>query len=85
MSFSDLIEAYEAAHHPIPDLFGPGNACGIYSQNEASPGPRPREEMGMAHSTVSHILSGKRGIGRKHIDAFVRYFHVSSAVFLPEP
>ena len=42
-------------------------------------------EMGMAPSTVSDILRGKRGIGRKHIEAFATYFHVSPAVFLPEP
>ena len=41
-------------------------------------------EMGMAPSTVSDILRGKRGIGRKHIEAFATYFHVSPAVFLPE-
>ena len=41
--------------------------------------------MGMAPSTVSDILRGKRGIGRKHIEAFATYFHVSPAVFLPEP
>ena len=42
-------------------------------------------EMGMAPSTVSDILRGKRGIGRKHIEAFATYFHDSPAVFLPEP
>ena len=39
----------------------------------------------MTTSTVPEILRGKRGIGRKHIDAFARYFHVSPAAFLPKP
>ena len=41
--------------------------------------------MGMAPLTVSDILRGKCGIGRKHIEGFATYFHVPPAVFLPEP
>ncbi len=41
-------------------------------------------EMGMAPSTVSDILRGKRGIVRTHIEAFAAYFHVSPTVFLPK-
>lgn len=42
-------------------------------------------KMGMAPSTVSDIRRGQRGIGRKHIETFATDFHVSPAVFLPEP
>jgi transcriptional regulator with XRE-family HTH domain len=46
--------------------------------------PQAAGETGMAPSTISEILSGKRGIGRKHLAALARYFHVSPAVFLAE-
>ena len=81
---SDLIEAYEAAHHPIPDLSGPEMLRHLLTERGISQASAARE-MGMAPSTVSDILRGKRGIGRKHIEAFATYFHVSPAVFLPEP
>ena len=41
--------------------------------------------MGITPSTVSDIRRGKRGSGRKHIEAFATDFHVSPAVLLPEP
>ncbi len=81
---SDLIEAYEAAHHPIPDLFGPEVQRHLLTERGISQVSAARE-MGMAPSTVSDILRGKRGIGRKHIEAFAIYFHVAPAVFSTEP
>jgi HTH-type transcriptional regulator / antitoxin HigA len=81
---SDLIEAYESAHHRIPDLSGPEMLRHLLTERGISQASAARE-MGMAPSTVSDILRGKRGIGRKHIEAFATYFHVSPAVFLPEP
>jgi HTH-type transcriptional regulator / antitoxin HigA len=80
---SDLIEAYEAAHHPIPDLSGPEMLRHLLTERGISQASAARE-MSLAASTVSDILRGKRGIGRKHIEAFATYFHVSPAVFLPE-
>jgi HTH-type transcriptional regulator/antitoxin HigA len=81
---TDLIEAYERAHHPIPDLSGPDMLRYLLEERGVSQAEAARE-MGMAPSTVSDILRGKRGIGRKHIVAFVSYFHVSPTVFLSEP
>jgi hypothetical protein len=40
--------------------------------------------MDMSPSTVSDVLRGKRGVGRKHINAFATSLHVSPAVFLLE-
>jgi HTH-type transcriptional regulator / antitoxin HigA len=80
---SEELEAYERAHHPIPDLSGPEMLRHLLIERGISQAGAARE-MGMAPSTVSEILRGKRGIGRKHLDAFARYFHVSPAVFLPE-
>ena len=38
--------------------------------------------MGIAPSTISEIFGGNRGIGRKHIAAFARYFR-SVLVLVP--
>jgi HTH-type transcriptional regulator/antitoxin HigA len=81
---TDMVEAYERIHYPIPDLSGPDMLRHLLHERGVSQAGAARE-MGIAPSTISEILRGKRGIGRKHIDAFVRYFSVSSAVFLPEP
>ena len=56
---SDLIEAYEAAHHPIPDLSGPEMLRHLLTERGISQASAARE-MGMAPSTVSDILRGKR-------------------------
>jgi HTH-type transcriptional regulator/antitoxin HigA len=37
---------------------------------------------GIAESTVSEILAGRRGLNRKHIEALARHFGVSPAVFM---
>ena len=39
---------------------------------------------GLAESTISEILAGKRKLGVKHIQALARYFKVRTAVFLDE-
>jgi HTH-type transcriptional regulator / antitoxin HigA len=80
---TDLIEAYERVHHPIPDISGPDMLRHLLEERGVSQAEAARE-MGMVPSTVSEILRGKRAIGRKHIVAFARYFNVSPAVFLSE-
>jgi HTH-type transcriptional regulator/antitoxin HigA len=37
---------------------------------------------GIAVSTISEILAGKRGLNRKHIEALARYFHIEPSVFI---
>ncbi len=39
---------------------------------------------GLAESTVSEILAGKRKLGMKHIQALARFFKVKAAVFLDD-
>ena len=36
---------------------------------------------GIAESTVSAVLAGKRKLNRNHIGKLAKYFHVSTAVF----
>jgi HTH-type transcriptional regulator/antitoxin HigA len=37
---------------------------------------------GIAESTMSEILAGKREMNRKHIESLARYFRVSPAIFM---
>ena len=82
---SDLIERYEDKHYPIftDDLTDAEmlehliEAKGV-NHAEAARGA------GIAESTISEVLSGKRRLTRKQIEKLAPYFHVSPAVFLTE-
>jgi HTH-type transcriptional regulator/antitoxin HigA len=82
---SDLVERYEDKHHPIPtdDLTDAEmlefliDAKGA-TQTEAARGS------GIAVSTISEILAGKRRLTRAQIEKLATYFHISPAVFLLE-
>jgi HTH-type transcriptional regulator / antitoxin HigA len=82
--FTDLVEAYERTQYSIPDLSGADMLRYLLDERGMSQAQAARDT-NMARSTISEILSGRRGIGHEHIAAFASYFHVSPAVFLPEP
>jgi HTH-type transcriptional regulator/antitoxin HigA len=76
-----LIEQYERSRHPLPSvsdldmlrhfLDSRGVTC-----SEAARGA------GIAVSTLSSILAGKRKLNRNHIESLAQYFRVKPAVFL---
>ena len=76
-----LIDQYERSRHPLPSvsdldmlrhfLDARGVTC-----TEAARGA------GIAVSTLSSILAGKRKMNRTHIESLARYFRVKPAVFL---
>lgn len=77
---SDLVEAYETVHYPenpVPDdamlQFLLEARC--VTQVQAAKGA------GIAESTISEVLSGKRKLNRKQIGKLARYFHVEPGVF----
>ena len=78
---SDLIEKYEAEHDPLPAVSEADmlrhliEARGVTQLQVA-------EDTSIAKTTISAILSGKRGLSRNHIVALARYFKVSPAVFI---
>jgi plasmid maintenance system antidote protein VapI len=39
-------------------------------------------DTGLPESTVSELLKEKRGLTRRHIETFARYFRVDPSVFL---
>jgi HTH-type transcriptional regulator/antitoxin HigA len=80
---SDQVERYEEKHHPIAidDLTDAEmleqliEAKGV-TQAEAARGA------GIAQSTISEVLAGKRRLTRAQLEKLAAYFHVTPAVFL---
>ena len=76
----DLVKRYESDIHPIAHVSDAEmlnhliEAKGV-SQTEVS------ESTGIAISTISEILGGKRTLNRTHIGKLARYFKVSPEVF----
>jgi HTH-type transcriptional regulator / antitoxin HigA len=76
----DLIEQYESEAHPMPPVSDAKmlrhliEAKGV-SQTQIS------RATGIADSTISEVLKGKRSLNRNHIGKLARYFKVSPDVF----
>jgi HTH-type transcriptional regulator/antitoxin HigA len=77
----DLVEKYETEHHPIPPV-SDAEMLRHLIEAKGTTQAAVAAETGIAVSTVSEILSGKRGLNRRHIEALSRHFHVSPAVFI---
>jgi HTH-type transcriptional regulator/antitoxin HigA len=76
-----LIEEYENAHY----LRGPVSGVEMLAHLLEARGVSQAAlaaETGIAESTVSELLKRKRGLTRKHIEVFARYFRVEPATFL---
>ena len=77
----DLIEQYESEAHPIAPVSDVDmlrhliEAKGV-SQTAVS------KATGIADSTISEVLGGKRSLNRNHIGKLARYFNVSPDVFV---
>jgi hypothetical protein len=78
-----LIEPFRLGD-PVPDVSGPSmrrfviDSKGV-TRTEVAKGT------GLAVATIREILAGQRGLGRKHIEAFARDFHVEPGALLAEP
>jgi HTH-type transcriptional regulator/antitoxin HigA len=77
----DQVERYEKASHPLP-LVSEADMLRHLIDARGITQIKLAEDCGVAESTISQILSGKRGMSRNHIAAFAAYFHVSPAVFI---
>lgn len=77
---SDLVERYEADAHPMGPL---PDADMLHHLIEAKGVPQTEvaRATGIADSTISEVLSGKRSLNRTHIGKLARYFNVSPGVF----
>jgi len=78
---SDLVAMYEDRHHAIP----PASDADLLRHLIEARGVTQSDvavEAGMARSTVSQILSGKRPISKSHIGKLATYFCVPPEVFV---
>ncbi len=79
---SGLIERYEDEHHPIPAVSGVPMLRYLI-ESRGVPQARVAAEAGVAESTLSEILAGKRKLGTKYISALAGYFKVDPGLFIP--
>jgi HTH-type transcriptional regulator/antitoxin HigA len=80
---SDLVEKYEEEHHPMPPVTGAEMLRYLIEIREVSQAD-VAAETGIAESTLSEILSGKRALGARYMPALARYFHVNPGVFVSD-
>ena len=78
-----FVEKYEEEHYPIPPASGAEMLqylieTHLLTQSDVAAGT------GLAESTVSEVLAGKRKLAVKHIQALGRFFKVKAAVFLDD-
>jgi HTH-type transcriptional regulator / antitoxin HigA len=78
---SDLVEKYEDEHEPMPPVSG-ADLLRFLIESQETTQAKVATATGIAESTISEILAGKRALNRKHIEALSRHFHVSPVVFL---
>ncbi len=76
----DLIERYESEAHPMApvsdaEMLRHLIEAKAVSQTEVS------DATGIANSTISEVLKGKRSLNRGHIGKLARYFNVAPDVF----
>lgn len=73
----DLVRKYEVDHYPVPHVSGPAivrhqiEARGV-TQAEVSSGT------GIAESSLSDMLAGKRKMATNHVKALARFFGVTT-------
>jgi HTH-type transcriptional regulator / antitoxin HigA len=80
---SDLSHAYEERYHPMPEPTDYAMVRFLMEIKELSQA-EVAKATGIAVSTVSEILSGKRAMTLGQMKKLAAYFHVSPAVFLPD-
>lgn len=76
----DLIERYETEAHPLAPV---SDAAMLRHLIEAKGATQTEvsKATGIADSTISEVLGGKRSLNRSHIGKLTQYFGVSADVF----
>jgi HTH-type transcriptional regulator/antitoxin HigA len=77
----DLIDKYEQTHHPLPPI-SEVDMLRHFLDTRRMTSSETARGAGIAVSTLSSILAGKRRMNRDHIEALAQFFKVSPAVFL---
>ena len=80
----DLVERYEDKHHPVStDDLTEAEMLDHLIEAKGVTQAEVAHRTGIAESTLSELLSGKRQMTRAQICKLAAYFHVEPGVFLP--
>jgi HTH-type transcriptional regulator/antitoxin HigA len=79
---TDLVETYEEAHEPMPDVSEADLRRELMRSNGLSQ-EKLEKQVGIAQSTISAVLNGTRSLTKEQMVRLARFFHLSPAVFLP--
>jgi len=77
---ADLVEAYEDVHYPIGPVSDADMLQSFLDSHRVSQ-VEVAKATGIAESTISEVLSGKRKLTQGQISKLARYFHVEPGVF----
>lgn len=81
-ALTDLVEVYEDENVPLPKASPEGVLRELMDANRLSQ-LALEKRTGIAQSTISDVLNGKRSLTSGHVQKLARLFGVSPAVFLP--
>ncbi|MBY0526361.1 MAG: helix-turn-helix domain-containing protein [Gemmataceae bacterium] len=76
----DLVQRYEAEEHPMAPVSDADLLAHLIEAKQVTQ-TQVATTTGIAESTISEVLSGKRGLSRRHIGALASFFHISPAAF----
>ena len=77
---SDLVEAYEEGAVPVKPV-GDADMLRFLIEAKGVTQAQAAKGAGIAESTVSEVLAGKRKLNRAQIGKLARYFHVGPGAF----
>ena len=77
----DLVRQYESEHHPIPHV-SDGELLRFLLEMRDRTQTQVAKETGIAESTISEVLSGKRKLNRRQIGKLAEYFNITPGTFL---
>jgi len=79
---TDLVEAYEDEHHPIPDA-SEADVLRLLMGSNGLTQSAMEKEVGISQSTISAVLNGTRSLTKGQVIMLAKFFHVPASVFLP--
>jgi len=80
---SDLVEAYEDENEVFPD----SSEADVLRELMAANGLTQTalsKKVRIAQSTISAVLNGTRSLTKEHVTTLAKFFHVSTAAFMPD-
>ena len=79
----DLVEKYENTHHPILDA-SPVGMLKFFIEDRNTNQRAVALGSGIAVSTMSEILAGRRRLNLEHMQKIAAFFKVDITLFLPK-